>query len=233
MKRRVIAALVATVLTLVGGALVAAYVVGADQRAAAKLEPTPVLVVTQSIPQGGAAIIGENVELREVPRSVVVPGAIASAESISDLVAATMLHPGEQLLPDRFVAPEDLSGDAVLVPEEFVQVTVVLAPERVIGGRLKAGDTVGVVLSLEEPAPNSQTILHRVLVSRVQGIQPSEEAGENAPPEGSQFVTFAVTAPDAERIVWSSEFGRIWLTLERETSLIEGTRQVTLENVAS
>ncbi len=233
MRRRVIAALVATLLTLVGGALVAAYVVGADQRAAAKLEPTPVLVVTEAIPVGSSAVLGQNVDVRQIPRTAVVSDALTTPDPIDGRVAVTPLHPGEQVLADRFVAPEDLSGDAVLIPEEFVQVTVVLAPERVIGGRLKAGDTVGVVLSLEQPAPSSQTILHRVLVSRVQGIQPSEEAGENAPPEGSQFVTFAVTAPDAERIVWSSEFGRIWLTLERETSLIEGTRQVTLENVAS
>ena len=72
MRRRVIAALVATLLTLVGGALVAAYVVGADQRAAAKLEPTPVLVVTEDIPVGSSAVLGQNVEVRQIPRTAVV-----------------------------------------------------------------------------------------------------------------------------------------------------------------
>lgn len=232
MKRRVIAAVLATLLTLVGAGLVATYVVGADQRALAQFDPVEVLVVTEDIPQGGSIALGTNAVLRPVPKTAVVPGALTSGEPVSNLVAATALHPGEQVLADRFVAPEDLSGDAVVVPDEFVQVTVALSPDRVIGGRLEAGDTVGLVMSLTEP-PTSQTILHRLLVSRVQAIQPTEEQGENAPPEGSQFVTFAVSAIDAERIVWAAEHAMIWLTLERETSLVEGTKQVTAENVAS
>lgn len=233
MKRRVIAAIVATVLALAGAALVASYVIGADQRAMAQLNPTPVLVVTAEIPVGTAATIGENVAVQELPETAIVPGALTDSTPIDGLVANTALHPGEQVLADRFVAAEDITGDAVLVPEESVQVTVVLSPERVLGGRLKAGDTVGVILSLDTPEATSETIMHGVLVSRVQATQPSEDAGDSAPPEGSQFVTFAVSAGDADRIVWVAEFGRMWLTLERETSAVGGTTQITQENVAS
>lgn len=51
---------------------------------------------------------------------------------------------------------------------------------------------------------------------------PAEEgaatAGNEAPavPEGSMLVTFAVNADTAEKIVYASEFGRIWLSLEPE-----------------
>ncbi|MHA6511723.1 Flp pilus assembly protein CpaB [Tessaracoccus sp. Z1128] len=226
------AAIVAALLTLVGGVLVASYVRGADQRALDKLQPTSVLVVTEQIPVGSAAGLGTNVEVRDLPALSVASGALTDVTTIADLVTSTTLYPGEQLLPERFVAVEDLTNDQVVLPPNFVQVTVVLSPERVIGGRLKAGDTVGVVMSTGEPA-STETILHRALVARVQGLQPDEEAGENAPPDGSQFITFAVTAIDAERIVWVAEHASMWLTLERETSLVEGTKQVTLENVAS
>lgn len=210
-----------------------AYVVGADQRALARLEPTEVLVVIEEIPVGATVAVGQNVELQRIPRSAVVPEALTEPAPLSGLVAAAPLYPGEQLLADRFVPPKDLTGDQVLIPEEFVQVSVVLPPERVVGGQLKAGDTVGVVLSLEAPAPNTQTILHRALVARTQAGQPSKEDSENAPPADSQFVTLAVSAVDAQRIVWGAEFGTLWLTLERETSAVDGTTQVTQENVAS
>ncbi|MHA6524908.1 Flp pilus assembly protein CpaB [Tessaracoccus sp. G1721] len=236
MTRRLIAAIAATILTVIAGILVASYVVGADQRAVAKLEPTAVLVVTQDVPAGSPITMGENVETREIPLAAVVPGALTTPEPVAGQVAAAALHPGEQLLPDRFVAPEDLTGDQVVVPEELVQVTVSLGPERVIGGRLAAGDTVGVVLSVTEPAASTETILHRVLVTRVQDAEQGSgeaEEGEDVTPPGAQYITLAVSAPDAERVVWSAEHGTIWLTLERDTSVVDGTRQVTLENVAS
>lgn len=239
MTRRIIAAVAATLLTLIGAALVATYVIGADQRAVARLEPTAVLVVTQDIPAGSPIVMGQNVETREIPLAAVVPGALTAPEPVEGQVAAAALHPGEQVLPERFVAPEDLTGDQVVVPEELVQVTVSLGPERVIGGRLTAGDTVGIVLSVQPPVSavyQSQTIIHRVLVTRVQDAeQVSAETGEgeDVTPPGAQYITVAVSAPDAERVVWAAEHGTIWLTLERETSLVEGTRQVTLDNVAS
>ncbi|MHA6509614.1 Flp pilus assembly protein CpaB [Tessaracoccus sp. Y1736] len=236
MRRRVIAAIAATLLAVLGAALLGAYIVGADERALARLEPTAVLVVTQDIPAGSPITLGENVETREIPLAAVVPGALTTPEPVTGQVAIAALYPGEQVLSNRFVAPEDLTGDQVVVPEQLVQVTVSLGPERVIGGRLTAGDTVGVLLSVTDPAASTQTILHRVLVTRVQDAQQGSgetEEGEDATPPGAQYITVAVSAPDAERVVWAAEHGTIWLTLERETSLVEGTRQVTLENVAS
>ncbi len=232
MSRRVIAAIVAALLAVVGAVLIASYVIGADQRALAQYEPTPVLVVTADIPAGGALAVGENAELQELPAAAVVPGALSEPDPVSDLVAATDLIPGEQVLPQRFVSLEDLSGDVVLVPDELVQVTVLLAPERVLGGELAAGDTVGVVLSVApQVGPySSETILHRTLVSRVQAnadTPAQDDEGDGATPApGSQFITLALSAADAERVVWGAEHGTLWLTLEREDSDITGTDDV-------
>lgn len=229
---RIAAAIVAALLATAGVVMVMMYVQGADERALADLQPTPVLVVTQEIPVGTAAEIGTNVELQELPSRSVVEGALDKVNALDGRVANATLYPGEQVIPARFAAPEVLTGDAVPIPPESVQVTVSLAPERVIGGKLRAGDTVGLVISSGEPIPYSQTIMHGVLVARVQAVTPPpQEEGRDAPPSDSHFITFAVSAPDAERIVWAAEHTSIWLTLEREESDVSGTTIVTRLNV--
>lgn len=237
MRRRVIAATLATLLALVGAALVAIYVVRADERALAQFDPTEVLVATAEIPAGGTLLVGENAQLRALPGSAVVAGALVDDEPVAGLVAAAPILPGEQMVAQRFVSREEITGDQVEVPEDLVQVTVVLQPERVLGGKLSAGDTVGIVISVQpEVGPyESETILHRVLVSRVQDVEPAAttDAEESAPAAapGAQFITLALSAPDAERVVWGAEHGTLWLTLERETSVVDGTRRVLYGNV--
>lgn len=229
---RIAAAIVAALLATAGVVMVMMYVQGADERAAAELQPTDVLVVTKEIPAGTAAQIGTNIELQQLPSRAVVDGALDEVNTLDGRVANSTLYPGEQIIPARFAAPEVLTGDAVPIPPDSVQVTVSLAPERVIGGKLKPGDTVGLVISAGEPIPYSQTIMHGVLVARVQAIAPPpQEDGQDVPPSDSHFVTFAVSAPDAERIVWAAEHTSIWLTLEREESDVSGTTIVTRLNV--
>jgi len=111
----------------------------------AQFDPTEVLVATAEIPTGGTLTVGENAEVRALPRTAVVPGALVDAEPVSGLVAAAPIFPGEQMVPQRFVAREGITGDQVVVPESLVQVTVVLQPERVLGGRLNAACGLGLV----------------------------------------------------------------------------------------
>ena len=225
MQRRVIAGVLAIVLAVVGAVIVFLYVRGADQRAVAQLDPTNVLVVTQPIAAGQPAQRGVNVDIRQLPKSAVAADALADAGSLSGKVAAIDLVPGEQVLPSRFVSPADFKGDVVPIPKELVQVTVTLPAEKVLGGLIVPGNTVGVILSVDKPDETTQAILHNVLVARVQKMQANQQQGNEPsanPNATGAFVTLATTAADAERIVWGAEFGRLWLTLERPESNTTG-----------
>ena len=229
MTRRVMAAVAAVVLALVAGVLVAGYVAAADSRAAAGYELTEVFVVTEPIPVGERAVTGVNIQMRELPRTAVVADAVTSVAELGDRVAAVDLVPGEQVLNARFVDPNFALGKAVEIPEEMAEVTVALSSERVLGGNITAGATVGVVASYETPAgQTTSTLLHRALVSRIQGITlPEEPGGEPQATEGIQ-VTLAVLARDVQRVVWTAEFGTLWLSLEQETTDITGTTPITV-----
>ena len=237
MTRRVIAAVAAVVLALVAGLLVAGYVTAADSRAAEGYELTKVLVVTEPILLGGAAVEGTNVELRQLPATAVVAGSVASVAKLGDRVATVELVPGEQLLNARFVDANLAMGKVVEIPEEMAEVTIDLSSERVLGGNIVAGDTVGVQASYEvkvvgaesdDTIKTTSTLLHRALVSRIQGITLSEEPGGDVQASDGVQVTLAVSARDVQRVVFAAEFGTLWLSLEQETTDISGTNPMTL-----
>ena len=231
MTRRVMAAVAAVVLALVAGVLVAGYVAAADSRASAGYELTEVFVVTEPIPVGERAVTGVNIKMRELPRTAVVDDAVTSVAELGDRVAAVDLVPGEQVLDARFVDANLALGKAVDIPEEMAEVTIALSSDRVLGGNITAGATVGVLASYKVPddaPPETSTLLHRALVSRIQGITlPEEPGGEPQATDGIQ-VTLAVLPRDVQRVVWTAEFGTLWLSLEQETTDIAGTTPITV-----
>ncbi|MEE6274586.1 Flp pilus assembly protein CpaB [Georgenia wangjunii] len=241
MNRRLIAGVVAVVLAGVGAVLVFSYVSGADQRAMAGMEPASVLVVTEPIPEGTPAeMLAELVAAEELPASAVAAGAVSSLDELGGLVVTTDLQPGEQLLASRFTDPESLTPSSeVDVPDGMHQVSVLLDSQRMLGGHVAPGETVGVFVSMTDPI-ETNLVQHKVLVTRVQGgitpvpaeSQDDTEGPVAAPmPEGSVMVTLAVDAPDAEQIVFGAEHGTVWLSLEDAEAPETGTRIVTRENV--
>jgi hypothetical protein len=71
-------------------------------------------------------------------------------------------------------------------------------------------------------------VLNRVPVTAVTGGV-DEETGEAA--GGTVMVSFAVDEPDAERLVFGAEHGRIWLTEQTEETPSIDVRFWTRQNV--
>lgn len=241
MIRRLVIALAALLIAAIGGVLTFLYASGADARAMARMEPVQVLVVAEPIAEGTPAEdISRSLVVSEVPAAAVVPGGIADLSEVAGLLTTTDLHPGEQLIASRFVAPEAVSGE-VDVPADMHELSIQLETQRVIGGDLQPGDTVGVFVSAtiettvpgaEATAPETVThlVLHKVLVTDVQGGMSSStnengEAVEQGPAD-SIIVTLALSPADAEEVVFAQEFAEIWLSLEGPEVPEDGTRLV-------
>jgi pilus assembly protein CpaB len=118
------------------------------------------------------------------------------------------------------------------------EVSVLLEPQRAVGGRLAAGDEVGILIS-QPDARTTHAVLHHVLVTQVQGAPaPADPEADtatasagSAAPTGSLLVTLALTAEQAEGVVFGAEHGTLWLTLEPEDAALEGTEVITPDNV--
>jgi pilus assembly protein CpaB len=247
-KRRIIAASVAILVAVVSGILLISYVTSAEQRAMAGMRTEQVLVATAPVPQGTQADqLGELVGLKSLPAKAIVPGALTSVSTLKNKVTTSALQPGEQLLATRFADPSALQDSvAVQVPKGFSEVSVQLDPQRSVGNNLSPGDRVGVFISLGDNMDKARThlVLHQVLVTRIQGVtadqaaeasksgqtdeqQDDQSSGAEPAPQGSLMITMAVSANDAEQVIFAGEYGHIWLSLENKDSTDNGTRIVT------
>jgi pilus assembly protein CpaB len=243
--RRLLAALAALLLLVVGSVVLLAYVHGADARALAGARPVEVLVADERIPEGtsGDALDG-MVRTETVPAKTALAGRVVNLSSLSGRVATVDLQPGEQLLFSRFTRPGDLQAPGTVdVPDGLQEVSVLLEPQRAVGGRLAAGDTVGVVVSeqLQDGTPATHAVLHKVLVTQVQGAPaPADPSANEDPatassgtpaPSASLMVTLAVSAAQAEAVVFGIEHGTIWLSREPEGAQTGGTDVITGGNI--
>ncbi|HYH24814.1 MAG TPA: RcpC/CpaB family pilus assembly protein [Blastococcus sp.] len=241
MRRRLLAAAAALVLLVVGTVVLVGYVRGADARALAGVRTVDVLVADALIPAGTAgSALGELVRIEALPAKAALAGRVTDMAALVDRVATVDLQPGEQLLDDRFVRADALQAPGTVpVPEGLQEVSVVLEPQRAVGGRLSAGDRVGVFVSMGGDPATTHSVLHEVLVTQVQGAPappaaPAEDAAApaSAPaPSGSLLLTFAVTAAQAEAIVFGAEHATIWLSLEPADPDVSRTRVLTPDTI--
>ena len=236
MKRRVTGIAGAVVLALVGTLILVAYVQSAKSNASASTKLTSVLVVTKTINRGTAAsAIGGSVKAEQVPGNLKASSAVSDIGALKGLVASADLEPGEQVLSSRFVTPQ--AAASALAPPDKLRVTVSLEGQRVIGGQIKAGDTVAVLLSFSRVDDTKFThlTLHQVLVTDVQtdGSQGSKSTavGSSSGPTGNLLITLALDAPSVEKVVFAAEWGKIWLAQEPSTAPQDGTKVVDLGNV--
>lgn len=239
MRRRILAASAALLLAVLGTGVLLAYVRGADGRALAGARTIGVLVVAQPIAAGTPGDqLADLVRTEQLPTRAAVTGRVTDLAALAGQVATVDLQPGEQLLAGRFAAPDSLQpAGTVPAPPGAGEVSVLLDPQRAVGGRLAAGDTVGVFVSLQEPI-STHAILHGVLVTQVQGA-PTPAAGDEAQtasavspvPTGSLLVTLALTAEEAEGVVFGAEHGTLWLSRETDGADLDGTEVLTPDNV--
>lgn len=239
MKSRLLGGLAALLLAVVGAVLLFVYVQGASARAQAGLEPVNVLVVTEQVPAGTkSSDLAGKIHVESIPRAAVPEGALTTLDDQEGKVTAVGLEPGEQLLAARLVEPRDLAPGTVPVPDGLGEVTLLLSPERILGGRLEAGDIVTIYTSFETPdgpadavpadirgwKQSTGLLFHDVLITAVQKA-PSETnndgSGSKADvemPTGSAFITFARSDADASKLIYSAEFGKLWLAKQTDAT---------------
>jgi Flp pilus assembly protein CpaB len=241
MRIRIIGAILALVLAAVGALAVIIYVRDADIRAANGAALAPVYIVQSPVPAGVAGErIGEYVRVERLATNSIQPDHVTALADLEGLVTTVPLLPGDQLVEGRFADPADLAAlGNVLVPDGLQEVTLALPVEQVVGGAVRGGSTVGVVVTLldEESDATTQFALNDVLVTRVQAgdnFNPTATE-EDAAPVATIMVTLALSTADVERVVFAAERQQnntagIWLTLQPEGSDPSGSRPVTGED---
>ncbi|RAX47016.1 Flp pilus assembly protein CpaB [Arthrobacter sp. AQ5-06] len=212
-------------------------------------ETSEVLVVQKAIP-AGTPVSGftDSVAKKPIQNSTLTEGTVTNLADLGSKVTAVALVPGEQLLSSRMVDADSFLGPSrVAVPDGMQEISIKLPIERVAGGKINAGDAVGVFISLQEGSGDTaakseatQLTFHKVLVTAAQfsngtAAQPdaaqqgqsqgSLNSSNNNQSDGTYLITVARNSVDAERLVYAIEFGKIYLSKE-PAAAIEGTAGV-------
>lgn len=247
MKTRIIGAILALVLAVIGVFVLVVYVRGADARAAEGAELDDVYIVETEIPQGtpGEAV-QDFLRVDQVPKRNINEDSVTDLADLEGLVSLSEILVGEQLLNSRFAEPAVLAAQGEIpVPEGLQEVTVPLEVARVVGGEVTPGSTVGVLYSTNTNtnAQNSgiavtQFMFHKMLVTRItpgNTITVGDENGSSTE-VATIMVTLAASTSQVERLVYGAEQqedgnGGIWLTLEPESADESGSAPRFGENI--
>lgn len=249
MKTRLLGGIAALIVAIVGTVFLVSYVQNADKRALADTETETVYVVAKAVAAGtGMDKMAEAVVKKEVPKLAIAAGAVTDLNDVNEKVTAVALVPGEQLLSARFVEADAFLGPSrVQVPTGMQEITLKLPIERVVGGKISAGDTVGVFLSTDTgagSASGTQLTFHKVLVTAAQfsngsAAKMQDEAAEgeknagaltaknSATSDDTYMITLARNSADAERIVFATEFGNVYLSKEPANAVEASSGVVT------
>lgn len=230
MRTRIIGIVLAVVLALGGAVVLTAYVNGADSRALAGTRTVHVYIVKSQIPADTpASALQPYLQAKDIPAVAAVQGRVLSLASLDGLSSNSAIEPGEQLLLARFSKPKQVTGDAAL-PAGTQAVTVKLPLEQAVGGALRAGDHVSVVIAGDQKA---QQKLHNVQVLGVQQGDTTGVKNGNAAtaPVNVEMVTLALKGDAVTALVWGQKFGAVWLS--KETSAAPAPSGPTVSGVSS
>ncbi|KUM32703.1 hypothetical protein AR539_11740 [Arthrobacter sp. EPSL27] len=255
MKTRLLGGIAALLVAIIGTVLLVSYVQNADKRAMAGTETETIYVVQKAIPAGASVDeIAAAVTKKSVPKVALAEQTVTDLAELGSKVAAVALVPGEQLLSTRMIEEKSFLGPSrIQVPAGLQELTLKLPIERVAGGKVTAGDTVGIFLSLDQAtgtegeagtkSSKTQLSFHKVLVTAAQfsngtaaqtgdagaasgTSQVSSTSATKTQTDETYLITIARNSADAERIVFAAEFGKVYLSKEPGDALEEGASYV-------
>jgi pilus assembly protein CpaB len=223
-KKQYLIIAVAALLGVLGIVALVKYADDADDRAFEGTKLVSVVRATSEVPAGTAvADLGSSVETAKVPRAAVVPGALRSLEDVQGLVTTVALVPGDQLSTAKLGQVEDVEGDTA-VPKGMQELTIPVHGARLVGGALKPGDRAGVFVSYDGTTANPINGLRILRIDN--GVAGAEDAA-------GTLVTVAVNTLDAEKLVHTMEFGKIWLSRQSDSNETAGGKAITSKDVLS
>lgn len=230
MKKRVIAAVAAGVLALMGVLVLVIWAQGANDRAFAGAKLVSVVRVTKDVSQGASASdLAGSTEVVKLPVTSVPKGAVTDLSEVSGLATNASLQSGEVLLKSRMAAPGERKGTTD-VPTGYQEISIALDPEHSVAGAVKAGDRVGMIVTFEPKDSNAPQftdfVLNQVLVTKAK----TAIVGDKGEITGT-MLTLAVKTFDAERIVHSQKWGTVWLTLQNADTDTSGDKLITAKEV--
>jgi len=189
---------------------------GGGTKAAAAGGDTTVLYAAKDIPSGttGAQAVDQGyIKTRSIGSSAKPAGALSDPSEVAGKTAQGTVAQGTVITSSQFAAPQTSLG-AVKIPDGKMALALSMGPAPGVSGFVAAGDRIDVfgVLKDGPGAPSARLIMQN---TEVLSVSPSgaTTAVAAAATGASPTYLLAVTAPEAERLVFFTSFDSLYFSL--------------------
>ena len=176
--------------------------------------PSPVLVASGYI-ACGARVSAAAVEVKQVPRAFIQPGALSAPKDADGLLALAPIAPGEQILANKLT--KGGVALALAVPPGKRAITVAVDAAAGVAGLLKPGDLVDVVVTTDDGgAPRTSLLMQAapvLAVGRVFSAEPVRKEEGSILDTQADTVTLAASPYEAQQLAHFELAGRVKLLL--------------------
>jgi pilus assembly protein CpaB len=222
MKSRFALVLVAVILAFLATAGSAVYLQSLKAEIKQGNEMVKVLTAQKAISPGVTVeeMLNQNmVTFTPIPRRYMVKDAITNAQGLSQKVLTVSLSKGEQLT-DQKIREVGGGGLSFRIPKGLVAVAIPVDEVVGVAGQISVGDRVSLIATFS-PGPGGADT-SRMFLQNIQVLATSTTSGTGQKAGISQSgtalakrtITLAVTPQDAEKLVFASEKGHVWVTLQ-------------------
>jgi pilus assembly protein CpaB len=216
MTTRTKAALFVGLIVFVVGGGGAAYVATRDPGSSVATTPGVDVLYTKAPIKAGTAgstvLTSGAVASKQLPKANVPVGAVTSPAEISSGVAIEDIPAGALVTVDMFPAPQTKIGTVVIPPGKRA-LSLELEAVPGVSGFVGAGDHIDVyrVATAEGVPPGVKLLLQGVEVLNVNGTPLLSVQGQ--PKSPNLVYLLAVSPADAERLIYLSEFEKMYFDL--------------------
>ncbi|MEE1877284.1 Flp pilus assembly protein CpaB [Altererythrobacter litoralis] len=216
------------------------YFSGEQQRQAREAEERQMarIVVASQDFQFGTPLASTNLQLANWPSNSVPQGAFQSVEEAirGGRVALRPIVIGEPILASKVSGEGGRAVLSAILPEELRAVAIPVNQVSSVGGFVRAGDVVDVMLTRQIPGEGAtgQDQMTSVVLENVLVLAIDQTADENQTnPQVGQTATVQTDILGAQKLTLARQIGSLSLALRNvENQAIGGTRTVTTADLA-
>jgi pilus assembly protein CpaB len=222
------------------------YARGADSRATAAQQPVQVLKAVAKIDVGETLQDAESkgkLQLGNVPRQQVLPGAVNSITGLNNKVALSAVFPNEQIISAKFGSAGD--EETLTIPHGNIAISVNLSDTGRVAGFVTPGSSVAIFTNtapagagagkaggdatrlllpkVEVIAVGTTTVVSQTTTSAA-GAQTTEQLPKT-------LFTLSVSQDQAERVMYAASHGELTFGLLNKTSKVRTGPGVTAKTL--
>lgn len=178
--------------------------------AKANIEPLVKVVIAASDIKANSIVKDSEIQEVTIPQKFVVPKSLTNKNDIVGKVAKEDMFTGEQILPGRLIQGKEQEGLSAILPNGYRAITLKVDMVSGVGGNIKKGDFVDVLVYLKPPYSGKDVV--KTVFQNIKILDINNQGNNQS---DSVYLTLCMTPQDSEKLFLTNKLGEIRLVLKQ------------------